>query len=713
MPKPTVNKRIQVLSAIFRPAVMMMDRFKYAHKFILVSLVFMVPICLLFYVFFAERNASVQLTEREKTGVAYSMALNDVLLQVQEHRSLASVQLLGMGSFEDAAASNQEELSAAILRVDELFAADSRYPTLKEEWQSLKEEWNSISQTYSNLSPSESNVLHSNWTASLLEFNRLVADQTNLNLDPEIASSYLVEALTSTVPRLAEDVSLSQSLATGLIVSKEMTASDDEKLITHINSITEGIQNLRRVEQAIYRGEPALEAVLSEPITAYIDISERLAEYVKIVRSNHILDMDPTTVLEMELQSTEARLALKGALSQELYAILDQRVTADKVSAGLTITMIAVVFLVAAYLFVGFYFAVRHAVSKLRDASTAIASGDLTVQANLKGKDELSEVGTAFDSMVEKWRAIIRENQQMASDLAESSKQLLTASQQAAQSSDQITNEMAEAANMAETQLSGAEQSTRAMQEIATGISRIAESSSSVAESSAEATQRAQAGNGAIGEVSSQMSSISDTMDKLATVVQEMGDKSRKIEEIVGVISEISQQTQLLSLNASIEAARAGEHGRGFTVVAAEVKKLAEQSRSSTFEIADIVRDILITVDHAVMSMKDSVQEVAKGRQLAGETGQSFASIMAAVEHVNMQVQEISAAAEEISAGSEQVSASLDEMLDITRKNTDITQNVSAAAEEQLASNEEISASSESLQSMAARLQKEMNQFKV
>lgn len=713
MPKPVVRKGFLKLLGIFRPATILMDRFKYAQKFILVTLVFMVPICLLFYVFFAERNASVQLSISEKNGLTYSLLLNDVLLKAQEHRSLANGMLLDNGYFENQIEALDEQLNGAIGEVDHRFAASKDYPGLQQEWQTLKEEWDSIKQSYAALTPSESNVLHTRWINSLFAFSTKFADQTNLSLDPEVASSYLVETLTDTIPQLAEAISLSQSLTTGLIVSKSISTSDDENLIIHIDRIAGGVDNLRNVEQAIYRGEPGLETVLNEPFAAYIDIAERLGEYIKIVRTSSVHDMDAMTLIEMERQSIQAQLELRNAASQELHNLLDSRMSADKTGAALTILVIIVFFSIAAYLFIGFYLGVRHAVSLLREASEQLAEGNLTVHANLKGKDELSEVGAAFDLMADKWRVIIRDNQQMASDLAEASEQLRMASQQAAQSSDQITHEMVESANMAETQLSGAEQSTRAMQEIAFGISRIAESSSSAAESSAEATHRAHAGNEAIEQVSDQMSSISGTMDKLAVVVQEMGDKSRKIEEIVNVISEISQQTQLLSLNASIEAARAGEHGRGFTVVAAEVKKLAEQSSSSTVEIADIVRDILATVDDAIVSMKNSVQEVTKGRQLAGETGESFASIMAAIEHVNMQVQEISAAAEEISAGSEQVSASLDEMLDITRKTTDITQSVSAAAEQQMASNEEISASSESLQTMAARLQEDMNQFKV
>src|SRR5690606_35864500 len=111
----------------------------------------------------------------------------------------------------------------------------------------------------------------------------------------------------------------------------------------------------------------------NEPFAAYIDIAERLGEYIKIVRTSSVHDMDAMTLIEMERQSIQAQLELRNAASQELHNLLDSRMSADKTGAALTILVIIVFFSIAAYLFIGFYLGVRHAVSLLREASEQLA----------------------------------------------------------------------------------------------------------------------------------------------------------------------------------------------------------------------------------------------------------------------------------------------------------------------------------------------------
>jgi methyl-accepting chemotaxis protein len=209
------------------------------------------------------------------------------------------------------------------------------------------------------------------------------------------------------------------------------------------------------------------------------------------------------------------------------------------------------------------------------------------------------------------------------------------------------------------------------------------------------------------------MNKIDESVKKTSALMHELNERSVEIRHIVDIISDIANQTNLLALNASIEAARAGEHGKGFAVVAHEVRKLAEKSKESSDQIAELLQGIGIGMDSAVKAMEEGSKEVKTGTEIAGQAGVAFQKIVISFQHVTEQVQEVSAAAEQMSAGSEEISASLEELSRIARNASESSQSVAASSEEQLAAVEEIAGSAATLREMAGTLQKEINKFKL
>jgi methyl-accepting chemotaxis protein len=251
------------------------------------------------------------------------------------------------------------------------------------------------------------------------------------------------------------------------------------------------------------------------------------------------------------------------------------------------------------------------------------------------------------------------------------------------------------------------------MEEMAVGISRIAESSSTVSEASVETAKEAAAGNEAIQKVVYQMDSIRASVTSSSQAVKELGMRSQEIGQIVGAITDIADQTNLLALNAAIEAARAGEHGRGFAVVADEVRKLAEQSRVSADQIANLITEIQEDTNRVVLAIEKGNAEVDSGIRVVEAAGEAFEKILNSVQHVADQIQEVSAAAEEMSASTEEVTASVEEMSRIARDSSQHSQSVVGASEEQLGIINEISASVQSLSVMAKELHDVVKQFKL
>lgn len=277
--------------------------------------------------------------------------------------------------------------------------------------------------------------------------------------------------------------------------------------------------------------------------------------------------------------------------------------------------------------------------------------------------------------------------------------------------SDRITERMEEVAQGTEQQSLAAKESASAMDEMAIGIQKVAESSNVVSEQSNSTVREARNGEKSIEEAVKQMELISKSVHNLSSTITLLGEKSQQIDEILKVITTIAEQTNLLALNAAIEAARAGEHGKGFAVVADEVRKLAEQSRTSATEITELIREIQNDTDKAVEAMKVGTKDVENGLDIVHQTGLMFKNILAASETVAVQIEEMSSIAEQMSASSEEVSASVDEVARIASTNADRTQDIALSTKEQVDALKEISDVSTNLKSLAVELQDLIHKF--
>ncbi|HJV46371.1 MAG TPA: methyl-accepting chemotaxis protein [Bacillota bacterium] len=343
-----------------------------------------------------------------------------------------------------------------------------------------------------------------------------------------------------------------------------------------------------------------------------------------------------------------------------------------------------------------------------------IASGDLTQEEiRVKTKDEIADLAEAFNHMALNLRQLIHQINTSAEQVAASSEELLATTEQATQMTNQISSSIQEVAMGSETQVIHSKESAKAMEEVSSGIQHIAESSATVADSAQETTKLSIQGNQSIQRAIHQMDSIEQGTQNTLESVKHLTEQSIQIGKIIEVITAISDQTNLLALNAAIEAARAGEHGRGFAVVADEVRKLAEQSHNSADKIVELIHEVQKDTEVVNKQIANNANEVGLGKIVIHETGEVFQQILKAIEEVNEEIQEVSATSEQISANSQQVAASVDQLAEIAKEASEGSHYVAASSEEQFSSMGEITASAQSLSILAQDLQELVAKFKV
>lgn len=361
------------------------------------------------------------------------------------------------------------------------------------------------------------------------------------------------------------------------------------------------------------------------------------------------------------------------------------------------------------------YITMRRTFAPVKDLMKALdklSQGDFGVQLKA-GESELGQVNAKFNATVANMKEMIMTLKAVSTQSAEQARVLFTTSEENHQSSMNITNHIEEISEKVSLQSKSIGESVTSLEEINSGVSTIAGSTSSLSEASLQMKEQSELGGDNISKVMRQMDSLQQSVQNSVTSIEQLQKRSGEIEEIVQVITQISSQTHLLSLNASIEAARAGDEGRGFAVVANQVKKLAEESGKSAEKIADLVRYIQSETMTAVTAISEGQRNVEAGIDVVKETGELFYSILHATDAITSQIQEVSASTEEMAAETEQITATIKQISVFAERNADISEHIKSSALEQRSSAGKIVDSAESLNQISGKLGKVVEGLKL
>lgn len=338
-------------------------------------------------------------------------------------------------------------------------------------------------------------------------------------------------------------------------------------------------------------GSLILSRMVTRPIERYVDFVNRVSEGNYHLRS----DMQSQDELEKIGHATNVML-------EKIEGLIETEADRDRLQNNIT--------------------------SLLGIVSRA-ADGDFTATANVTA-DTLGALADSFNLMVADLSNLIRDVKSAAEHIEKSTREVLT-----------NTENMARGA---ETQAKEIEGIYRAAREMAEILKYANVRTSQAAESARRAAQVALAGTEVVKKSTEGMDAIRERVQETARRVRSLGQSSMEVGEIIEVISDIANRTNLLALNATIEAARAGDAGRGFAVVADEVRILAERASQAAKDIANLIETIQDGTKEAVISMEHGIEEVEKGTHYVDEAGSALKEIIGMVQDSSQSITEISGA---------------------------------------------------------------------
>ncbi|MBE0450499.1 MAG: methyl-accepting chemotaxis protein [Clostridia bacterium] len=510
-----------------------------------------------------------------------------------------------------------------------------------------------------------------------------------------------------------------------LLKNKLVSLPQDENLvkalanldIAHVNYLY--TQEARYQKQIVDRlGYPNTQVALGNYNQKFKDEYREIAtgytdRFIELVEIDNVIGRNESEGLFAKLGTLSAEATdMAEIFNDSIKQRLEEQISRTMLMLLVTV---AVITLIA----IGFAIILSNIISRpltnvnrmLSDISEG--EGDLTKELEINTKEEIGTLARLFNQFVTKIRNVVVQVKASAASLTNYTDEIHEAIEQANESIELVNFEVKNMVDGLQNSASVVEQTTAGIQELSSSAQMISKEADAVASDSKQVLSASKDGVLKLSRVVGSIEQVKISTESMSSVIGALKLSSDEIVGIVNMINAIAEQTSLLALNASIEAARAGEHGRGFSVVAEEVRKLADQSKGSAFKINEIISQISNDIHGAneTMIKEQALVDISVGE--ANDTSVSFNQILSLIEAIAVKMTNISHGAQQQSMISEEMAKAIDELSHVMQGNVASSERIGESVESQVATFEEIAASITELKNMAGLLETETNRFKV
>jgi methyl-accepting chemotaxis protein len=601
----------------------------FPSKAAIISLIFMMLVAQLSFIYVRASNRAIHASERELIGVAH---VREVSVLIDHAQDLRRSILVSGGKPTPAMSEQLGRVETQLAKVEGLLAAD---PTLAEASKFARNAFTPIKNPVDDRE--EAFTRADEFVQQLLRLNATVVDSSSLAQDPDPDSYHLMLASTQETLQAIRMLGRMRDLGAEALTAGTLTPF--QRRVLQGDSYV--MYTLLELLFARYERVIKANSSLGEPL-AFEEAFKPANAFMRALRRGPLAESGPAgdaaAFAAAGQAAVESMTALTTRSHASLAALIDARIAGQRLARNIQLALVGAALLIAAYCFYCFYLVTRGGLREVTRHIDAMARGDLSTSPRPSGKDEAAELMLSISAMQKSLRQLVGQVRDCAEGIVTASSQVSTGAQ--------------DLSERTETTASSLQGAAMAMEEISGAVKHTADRADESAALGRENADVASKGGEVIAQVVATMQGIQSS--------------SKKIGEIIGVIDGIAFQTNILALNAAVEAARAGEQGRGFAVVAAEVRALAQRSAGAAREIKNLIGA--------------GAEQAAQGTRIVQTAGETMTQLVRNAQAMSVLLADVSTAAAEQNRGVTEVSAAVAQLDQDTQRNAALVEQTTAAA---------------------------------
>jgi twitching motility protein PilJ len=679
------------------------NKLKIWHKLALIIVVMGIPFLTLAALLYTSARANINVAQDELAGTEYLKVTRDLLQHVPQHSAAVAAAIAGDASFRAQAQSAAAAVDADIAR---LASTNQQYGAgwgTESRVNSLRDKWNEVRNRGEAGELGRNASEHDALMAQTLDLIREVADHSQLILDPDLDSYYLMSSVVVELPNMLNDLSRARTAAMG----SARGLSDADR--AQMSASLAGVRTTMNTLQRNVRTASAINATVNSKMPGAMGTATAATD--SFLRYASDATVDARTYYDRSNQASTGLLALYEPGLELLNTALNARIArlnSDNLFRLLVGFLVMGLALGLAY-FV--YQSISSQLVKLADLFGRLRQGEFNARVKVDSSDELGDMAFGMNNMLDTVTGLIQsrdERDQIQGsirrlldevsgvadgDLTKEAEvsadvtgaiadsfnfmigELRTLIGDVQRTTHTVSTSAAQIRETAEHLASGSEEQSEqilaassAIEQMSSSINQVSQKAVLAADVAGKARESARQGAETVTKTIGGMEGIRQQVQQTAKRIKRLGESSQEIGEIVDLISDIADRTSILALNASIQAAMAGEAGKGFAVVAEEVERLAERSTEATKKISGLIKSIQTDTSEAISAMEETTQEVVGGSRSADEAGRRLAEIEAVSNQLADIISNIATASQQQAKGSESIARSVADISTVTQQ---------------------------------------------